>query len=223
MRKRICALLLAVLLLAALPLPVFARETVDLSRTDCSITMEIKYGGKYLKGGSFSCTKVADVICDNGSDFFLTYLEGKEYRESLPNTADVETRVKNNPAFFSTRTKTAQNTTGIVTFRNLTPGLYLIRQTASISGYTNLSPFLVTVPYKVNGTYIYEVNAAVKTELEQEPTTPPPTTPSTPNKPKLPQTGQLNWPVPLMAASGLTLFVTGWFLVFRKKRDPYEN
>lgn len=38
------------------------------------------------------------------------------------------------------------------------------------------------------------------------------------NTSKLIQTGQLNWPVPLMAGSGLLLFVIGWVIVFLKEK-----
>ncbi|XJZ57410.1 LPXTG cell wall anchor domain-containing protein [Lactobacillus delbrueckii subsp. bulgaricus] len=31
-----------------------------------------------------------------------------------------------------------------------------------------------------------------------------------PQAPRLPQTGQLNWPIPLLALAGLTLFIWGW-------------
>lgn len=33
---------------------------------------------------------------------------------------------------------------------------------------------------------------------------------------KLPQTGQLNWPVPVLTMVGLVLFITGWVLCYRK-------
>lgn len=41
------------------------------------------------------------------------------------------------------------------------------------------------------------------------------------NSAKLIQTGQLNWPVPLLAVGGLVIFAIGWALVFfkRKKKD----
>lgn len=52
------------------------------------------------------------------------------------------------------------------------------------------------------------------------PTTPSestePTKPTEPDKPTLPQTGQLWWPVPLMAIAGLVLFLLGWLR--RKER-----
>lgn len=38
------------------------------------------------------------------------------------------------------------------------------------------------------------------------------------NTPKLVQTGQLNWPIPLLAGCGLLLFAVGWGLVFLKRK-----
>ncbi len=61
-----------------------------------------------------------------------------------------------------------------------------------------------------------------------------PSNPSDPNNPNnstdpnssttqsgenLPLTGQLNWPIPFLAAGGLLLFALGWFLSFGRKRD----
>ena len=51
-------------------------------------------------------------------------------------------------------------------------------------------------------------------------TEPPPTEPG---EPDLPQTGQLNWPIPLMAVAGLGFFVVGWTLCFGKKREHNEK
>lgn len=38
------------------------------------------------------------------------------------------------------------------------------------------------------------------------------------NTPKLVQTGQLNWPIPVLAGCGLLLFAVGWALVFLKRK-----
>lgn len=43
-----------------------------------------------------------------------------------------------------------------------------------------------------------------------------------PAAPILPQTGQLNWPVPVLAAAGLGLFSVGWVLRYGKKDDDAQ-
>lgn len=49
-----------------------------------------------------------------------------------------------------------------------------------------------------------------------------PETPTTPDNPKLIQTGQLNWPVPILAGAGMVLVVLGWLLM-RDKRENCEQ
>lgn len=76
-------------------------------------------------------------------------------------------------------------------------------------------------------------------ETPQEPESPEnpgipeePDTPEIPGMPKtpensagdtLPQTGQLNWPIPVLVVFGLCLFSTGWMLRFGKKKDGHEK
>jgi LPXTG-motif cell wall-anchored protein len=113
---------------------------------------------------------------------------------------------------------------GKAVFNDLPTGLYLIIQEEAAEGFNPLGAFLVSVPYLENGEYRYHVTAAIKSELEREPETEPTTPPPTvPDDPKLPQTGQLNWPIPLMAVAGLGLFIAGSMLCFGKKRERYEK
>ena len=65
-------------------------------------------------------------------------------------------------------------------------------------------------------TLIYDIEANPKTTPAIIPT-PIPTPTPTPNDPKLPQTGQLNWPVPVLAASGLAMIIIG-FGIYTKGR-----
>ena len=53
-----------------------------------------------------------------------------------------------------------------------------------------------------------------------EPTEPPP--PPPPPPPHLPQTGQLNWPIPVMAMMGCAMFVLGVFLYSGRKGTDDE-
>jgi len=113
---------------------------------------------------------------------------------------------------------------GKALFDDLSVGLYLIFQKDAAPGYNNLSPFLVTVPYTDDdGKLHYNVTVRSKTELFREPKKEPPQPPKKPIGNKLPQTGQLTWPVPVLASSGMVLFALGWWLCFGRRKDSYEK
>ena len=46
--------------------------------------------------------------------------------------------------------------------------------------------------------------------------------PSDPTVPELPVTGQLSWPVPVLALCGMLVFVVGWRLYSADRKDSYE-
>lgn len=41
----------------------------------------------------------------------------------------------------------------------------------------------------------------------------------TPGRPPLIQTGQLNWPVPVLAGTGILIFAAGWVMTFMKRKE----
>ena len=112
---------------------------------------------------------------------------------------------------------------GKAAFPDLDAGLYLVWQADADAseGYAAIHPFLISVPRWQNGAYTLYVEADPKVPFETEPTTPPP--PPPPPPPELPQTGLLKWPVPVMAIAGITLFVVGWILCWRRKRIEHEE
>ncbi|MCD7864375.1 MAG: hypothetical protein LUG61_12940 [Lachnospiraceae bacterium] len=130
------------------------------------------------------------------------------------------------------------NTNGTVVFDNLQLGLYLIVQTVESNGYYTLNPFVVSVPLAVDDNWVYTVDASPKVGVlapvpeEPEPETPAEETsePETPGEEAapmtdaiteftvLPQTGQLNWPVYVLAVCGLFLIVLGSVLVCGDRR-----
>ena len=85
---------------------------------------------------------------------------------------------------------------GIVRFLDLSPGLYLIRQTTVGEGYQPFSPFLAGIPTVIGDFVCYDVDASPKVA-------------ALPTGPQLPQTGQLRWPVPVLALGGVTLILLG--------------
>ena len=112
---------------------------------------------------------------------------------------------------------------GNVCFTDLKAGLYLVwqRPEDASEGYDAIAPFLISIPKLQGGKITLHVTAKPKVPLETTPTTPPP--PPPPPPPNVPQTGQLNWPVPVMAVSGAVLMLVGWVLCAGRKRCDDEN
>lgn len=223
MKKHIISILAALLLLHCLPTAVSAHPVPEANRKG-SITVTMRIGDTVVSGGSLTLYRVGAVLEDDGNYSFVPTGDFTNCGESFTGGLSAELAKKleayANKQKLTGTTKTI-GSNGSVTFSNLEQGLYLLVQKKAASGYSKISPFLVTVPYLDNGVYIYEVDADTKMELEKEPKpTAPPSTSHTGGK--LPQTGQLNWPVPMLAILGMTLFAVGWVMRFGKREDNEE-
>ena len=227
MRKHVISGLLALLFLLALPVSAAAQSVPDESRNGhCSITVSMTYKGKAVCGGTLALYKVGDVAEDDGNYSFVPV---EEIQADIPEFGDIES-----PDLAGKLCKLESKLTpvtdlpkkvgedGNATFSNLTFGLYLVVQKTAASGYGKTAPFLVSVPYLYADEYQYDVTSQPKTDLEREVPTKPtsPTSPTSPTtKPttssgggkKLPQTGQLWWPVPVLACAGLGCIAVGLF------------
>ena len=231
MRKHVISGLLALLFLLALPLPAAAQPVLDESRNGhCSITVSMTYKGKAVRGGTLALYKVGDVAENDGNYSFVPV---EAIRGDIPEFGDIES-----PDLAGELCKLESKLTpvtglpkkvgedGNATFSDLTFGLYLVVQETAASGYGKTAPFLVSVPYLYADEYQYDVTSQPKTDLKREvPTKPtgPTTKPTKPTDPttkpttssgggkKLPQTGQLWWPVPVLACAGLGCIAVGLF------------
>lgn len=112
---------------------------------------------------------------------------------------------------------------GQAVWKELELGVYLIVNTAPADGYEPLTSFLATVPRYLNGAYVYDIQAKPKPERahpdspdRSDPSsgTPSGNTVNTVNTVNtgdvLPRTGQLWWPVPVLALAGMLLVLLGW-------------
>lgn len=293
--KTIGGLLLTMVLLLSVSVNAFAAETtIDRDRKG-SISITPKDAGDghtVIMGTSFTLYKAAEVTNDGTS---LRYTLTKEFEESGADLSDftADDLAKALADFagqegLSGNTKKADEN-GTVTFTDLSLGLYLLVQSASVDGTYAAEAFLVSVP--MTGTdgeaWLYDVDASPKAETYEcidvtvkkvwndgSDTSSRPSsitvqlydgsvlvdtvtlnsdngwthtwtalkksdgysvaeeqvsgyaaaysqsggTFTITNTPKLVQTGQLNWPVPLLAGCGLALFAVGWGLVFLKRK-----
>jgi len=233
--KRIAALLLSAWLICALSAAAYAHDVPDMNRKG-TITVDMVYDGKAVTGGSLTAYRVGRIQEDNGSYRFVKTDAMKELKDDYDDIGSPKL-AKNVAAFVRANGvaayMTAENTGGKAVFNDVEPGLYLIEQTLASDGYEPINPFLITIPMNENGQYKYTVTAEGKFQLTQLPTPTPtpsdrPTPPPRPTPPwhfrtKLPQTGQLNWPIPVLTLVGLGIFTTGWVLRYGKKKEEHEK
>lgn len=223
---------LALTLAAVWGLALTASAAVDAPSLDFdqtgSVTLTLAEGGTALTDGAVTLYQVADLYLEDG-DMAYSYTEAFS---GCTETLDVtDTALPAALAGYVTDngvsgTTAAVGADGTVTFDGLTLGLYLAVQTTPSTGYSASSPFLVTVPCAEGDAWVYAVDASPKVALSAEPETEPeppeepeptPSTSSTTST-TLPQTGQLNWPVPVLAGSGLVLFAIGWWMTATDRR-----
>ena len=225
MKKRIFAYLLALILMCSIPCPVFADSALpDLTRNG-SITFEMKLDDVKLNSGTLSICKVADIQQKGEKYEFVPIDVLKSSNIDLSNPTDLalaQTLLKYVQQYRITKI-TSPIVEGNCVFPDLPVGLYLIWQNPAdaTKGFNSIQPFLISIPRAQDGQYIHDVVAKPKVPLVTVPPTPsvPPPTPP----PKVPQTGQLNWPVPVMGGIGFTLFALGLMLYSGKRRSDDES
>jgi len=204
----VCLLLLG-LLTAMAGMPAYA-ESPDLDRTG-SITISMRSDGRAISGGSLVLYHVADIVAQ-GDGFAYVYTEDfSGCTASLENPGSEET-IRAVEQYCHQHglagTELLIGSDGTVSAGNLRLGIYMLVQGKTAAGFEAITPFLVTIPCQQGQALVYDIDASPKLAARSEPTpTPAVTTP--PNKEPIPQTGQLWWPVPVMAGFGLLLIVMG--------------
>lgn len=220
MKKRIFAALIALALLGALT--VSAHEVPDLTKTG-TITLIMEWNGEPQEGGTLAIFRVGDVTESDGDYGFACVPEIEAVSLGDLNDPDLAAALAEAAGKAGLDSVSAPIADGRAHFADVVPGLYVVVQTAPTEGFCALRPFLISMPKFEDGHYVTDVTAHPKTSLEPAPTEPTEPRPTQPDDPKLPQTGQLNWPVPMLAVSGLALFAAGCFLRFGRKDEGYEK
>ena len=209
-----------------------------------SINLRESESHKILHGTKFTIYKVADVI-NSQENFSFIYTENFKNNgmklddlnaDGLARHLNAYARVENIDGITEKASKD-----GSVLFEDLSLGLYLVVEEGRVDGYYSTPPFLVSIPLATpEGQWIYDVVANPKVEerpdKDPKPIGPPDgseippkipeTTPRVPedkSDPPLIQTGQLNWPIPILAGAGIILFAFGWYLTFLRKGKDHEK
>ncbi|MCD8221684.1 MAG: hypothetical protein LUD07_05750 [Clostridiales bacterium] len=271
LRKKLAGLVSGLLLASSVLGMTSFAAVPDTTRTGTiTVTMLSESTGAAVPGGTLTAYQVGAVYEDDGN---YSYILTDAFAESGVSLTDLDSQDLS--AIASTlSTYVSDNSLegitvtigddGIAVFSDLTLGLYLMVQQKSATGYYAVSPFLVSVPALSGEEYVYEVDAAPKTEAlskksssgggsshhggssssgsggsssssggsssssgsgvssgDGDSGSSGELTPMDPGSPELfilPQTGQLNWPIPVLTLCGFAMFAFGWKLVFGGKR-----
>lgn len=226
MKNRIVSILLALAMLFVIAVNASATNAMpDLDKKG-SLTFTMELGGQPLTSGKLNLYQVGTIeeLSEDEYGFRLFAAVGRTAvtQDELYDPVVAEeilTSAKDSglPAI------TAPIENGTVKFENLQTGLYVVWQDEGDApeGLLPIQPFLISVPRWQGDHYALDVEAEPKVPVETKPTEP--TEPTTPPDDKLPQTGQLNWPIPVMALSGAVLMIIGWILCLGRKRSGYEK
>lgn len=163
--RRLLQMTAAVIMLCGFGGTVHAEEYPNLDKL-CSLTMTLTSNGSAVSGGEAEIYKVADLTVDSykGYEFVLSApfdTSGIEIRPDTELDEDLSAKaakyVSGEPYAVA---EVASN--GEFSFTNLKPGLYLICQTKAANGYEKFMPFLVSLPMKEDGQYVYDANGTPK-------------------------------------------------------------
>lgn len=122
--------------------------------------------------------------------------------------------------------KRTTNEKGEFTLSEIEAGKYLLVQN-SREDYCTMQTMFISVPEITTDTINYTITAKPKIAVidaiggaEEDILEPTPVVPeSKPNaEPELPNTGVLNWPIPVLAIAGIILFCLSWIIFYSKKK-----
>ena len=188
----------------------------------------VEGGERVLSGDEYSLVKVADAVMTESSVVYTTLEKFENYDCDWQNqTASKMNEKAKALAYFCEKNHlytasavTDQN--GELKFEELSVGLFLIARTKTDSANEDFitDPLLVFIPQIVNGEAVYDVISTPKFSYSSPYT---PDKPRTPSDSALPQTGQLLWPVTLLAVLGCLLIIIGSALLRKEGFDAKKN
>ena len=166
MKRKLLSICLAILLSFAVSMPAFAVEIDAVQLGSVSVTLLEPHGEAPIEGVELALYHVASVTTNSNGQ--LHYIYRDDFADCGVPLDDIDlTTVLSR--FVAERSmdgrKAVTDGQGTAVFTELPMGLYFVKQTNSVMGYSQCRPFLVTVPYENENGYAYDVNASPKTEI----------------------------------------------------------
>ncbi len=162
MKSALKILITAILSAALLTLGLSA----ELGRLD--IELAERESGALVSGAELTLWKIADASVD-GDSVSLAYTSEFAGCE-IPLTDLRDSALGGRFAEFVAENSisgkyTAVSSNGVVSFESLEPALYLVAQTKAAEGFTQIEPYLVSIPSRVDGSLTYSAVSRPKTAI----------------------------------------------------------
>lgn len=168
MIRKLNCLVFGILLLISFISPVNASNTIDLNKKgSIKVTLQDIEENNGIKGAELTIYKVADAKIKNHNLYYEYTEDFKECAANLNKLNDDNFANEVKKCFKSELVGKSliTDSNGIVEFKKLDLGLYLIRQTNNVKGYSKIDSFLSVIPKEENNSFVYDVNAYPKTDI----------------------------------------------------------
>lgn len=166
MHRKLITLCVAALLILTCSFTAFAQDFDPQKTGSVSVTLTEQHKKEPIIGAELSVYYVATVRMNTDGNLSYVFTDSFENSgfditdPSLATKLDIFVSEHTVPSF-----KVTTDENGTATCKELTLGLYFVKQTGTVDGYAPCTPFVVTVPAKNAGGYVYEINASPKTEV----------------------------------------------------------
>lgn len=167
--KRIKILLLSILMIFNIDkVNALENNIVDFNeKGSIEITLVEKNDNVKIEGAELTIYKVTDAYEEN-HNLFLKYVSelsscnvSLEDLESASVTSNIEKCI---PSDYNGISKLT-NQDGYVKYDNLDLGLYLIKQTNKVDGFSKIDSFLAMIPKEIDNSWEYNIKATPKTDI----------------------------------------------------------
>lgn len=145
-----------------------SSNTVDFNnKGSIQITLYEKNGNEKIKGSELTIYKVANALeKDHNLAFeYVSELNGCSASlvdlESADISSEIEKCIPNNMNGITKET----DENGNVKYEDLDLGLYLVKQTNKVEGFSKIDSFLIMTPKVIDNKWIYDIKATPKTDI----------------------------------------------------------
>ena len=146
------------------------HKIVDFNKKgSIKITLQEKENKQGINGAEISLYQIANAN-EKDNNLVFNYVEELEMCEAdLSNFKDesLTENIKKCISETTTNTKKITDSNGIVKFNDLKLGLYLVKQTNKVEGFSSIDEFLVMIPKNIDSNWTYNIEAKPKTEIYQ--------------------------------------------------------